>query len=192
MLPKLPAFWNQGRLAKVKPNVILIMIGTNDVGWGYDVNQGEGANRLKTLMDTIYALPGLGTPTIFPANIPPHRRKPRDTANVASFNAAVPGIAADFRAQGKDIHFVDQFGPLDAAYTEDMMPDNLHPNSKGNDVMARQWFNAIASVAKQPFFRPPHAQSQSRLLTVGRGQPGKEMPAINAKTRRISLSTNHP
>lgn len=138
--------WNQGRLAMVKPNVILIMLGTNDVG-----NMQDAPNRLKQLVADIYALPAVGQPTVFLATVPPNRRQGQarfahDTENVVAFNSSILEIVKDFVAEGKDIHFVDQFTPLDEDYTANMRPDNLHPNGTGNETMARTWFRAIASV----------------------------------------------
>ncbi|WPJ96251.1 GDSL-type esterase/lipase family protein [Coraliomargarita algicola] len=100
--PRLGNFWKRGRLAVVKPNVILIMLGTNDVS-----NMADAPSRLKKLVAGIYQLPEVGDPTIFLATIPPNRRtapeRANDTKNVALFNAAVPGIVSAFQAQGKDL-----------------------------------------------------------------------------------------
>lgn len=141
--------WNQGRLETTKPSVILIMIGTNDVGHKHDLENGP--KRLKDLVNEIYALPEIGTPTIFLATVPPNRRTGQrhalDTENVVTFNATIPAIVEDFQAQGKDVHFVDQFTPLDKDYAANMRPDNLHPNGTGNDTMARTWFRAISTLA---------------------------------------------
>jgi hypothetical protein len=141
----IPSWWGQGRLALVKPNVVLIMIGTNDVDIQLDLNTAP--NRLKTLVDTIYAQPGVGNPTILLANIPPNRTNtPTDPNNVAAFNSAVPGVVSQLRSTGKDVYFVDQFTPLESNYNTAMRSDNLHPNSIGNGYIAEQWFNAITTV----------------------------------------------
>jgi hypothetical protein len=146
----IPTWWGQGRLPFVKPNVVLIMIGTNDVDIQLDLNNAP--NRLKTLVDTIYAQPGVGSPTVFLASIPPNRTNtPTDPNNVAAFNAAVPGVVSQLRNAGKDVYFVDQFAPLESNYSTAMQSDNLHTNSTGNDYLAAQWFNAIqARVVPEP------------------------------------------
>jgi hypothetical protein len=84
----LPTWWTQGRLAVAKPNVILIMIGTNNVA--LDVQKDEGQTLLTNLLNTIYGLPGIGTPTIFLASIPPSKYTPTSVADVNAFNAVVP------------------------------------------------------------------------------------------------------
>jgi len=142
MTENLSAFWNSGRLAEVKPDVILIMLGANDVNLALDL---PGApDRLKTLVQNIYELPGAGNPTVFLATITPNRTdEPQDPINVAAFNAAVPGVVANLIAQGRDVRLVDQFTPINNDYATNMRPDNLHPNATGNDVMAQQWYNAM-------------------------------------------------
>ncbi|MDG1302455.1 MAG: SGNH/GDSL hydrolase family protein [Opitutae bacterium] len=141
-------YWTSGRLASVKPELILIMLGTNDIGHGYEL-AGAPA-RLSTLLDDIYALPGVGDPTLFLASIPPNRRSDAERANVVLFNESIPGIVESYRAKGKKIFFVDQFTPLDNEYKKNMRRDNLHPNATGNDTMAQAWFEAIQSVFPAP------------------------------------------
>ncbi|MDF7825466.1 GDSL-type esterase/lipase family protein [Pontiellaceae bacterium B12227] len=150
MTQSMQTFWTRGRLAEVKPGIILMMLGTNDVGHNHELS--EAPQRLKILLQTIYELPDIGTPTIFLASIPPNRRSAEESARVAAFNMAVPRIVDAFRAQGRDIHFVDQFLPLNDAYAANMRKDNLHPNATGNETMARQWFEAISVVTGVPEF----------------------------------------
>ena len=148
MTQNLSTFWISGRLAEVKPGIVLILLGTNDVGLSYDLPNAP--KRLKVLLENLYELPDIGTPTVFLSTMPPNRRNAEDEANVFAFNAFVPGIAADFQSQGRDVRFVDQFTPINSAYKDNMRPDNLHPNAAGNDTMAKQWFGAIAAAVNGP------------------------------------------
>jgi hypothetical protein len=149
MTQNTPNFWTSGRLAVVKPDVILIMLGANDVDQAIDLANAPA--RLTALVQTIYAQPGVGNPTIFLASITPNRTTvPPDPDNVAAFNAAIPGVVTALQAQGKDVRYVDQFTPIESAYAANMMGDNLHPNATGNNTMAQQWFNAIALVVEGP------------------------------------------
>lgn len=133
--------WTSGRLAEVKPNIILIMLGTNDVGRGYELDKAP--DRLRALLEQIYSFPAIAQPKVFLASIPPNRRIEVERTNVMVFNESVPEIVDEFRAKGRDIYFVDQFTPIENAYEANMCPDNLHPNGTGNETMARQWFEAI-------------------------------------------------
>lgn len=142
MTESLSYFWNNGRLAVVKPDIILIMLGANDVDVQIDLPGAPG--RLQTLVENIYELPDVGNPTIFLAQITPNRTsEPQDPINVAAFNAAIPDVVSGFIAQGRDVRLVDHFTPINDDYATTMQSDNLHPNAAGNDVMALQWYNAI-------------------------------------------------
>jgi len=139
--PNLDKYWESGRLATVKPSIILIMLGTNDIGRGFELDSAP--DRLRDLLDKIYALPSVGQPKVFLATIPPNRRNEADRTNVIIFNESVPRIVADYNAKGREIYSVDQFKPIDDAYKANMRGDNLHPNATGNDTMAKQWFAGI-------------------------------------------------
>ena len=116
------------------------MLGTNDIGRG----EIDGTpDRLKTMIDQIYALKGIGKPRIFVASIPPNRRKEAQRTDVIIFNEAIGQLVTEYKAAGKSIFFVDQFKALDADYEANMRPDNLHPNGAGNAVMGKQWYEAI-------------------------------------------------
>ncbi|MEI6676371.1 MAG: choice-of-anchor D domain-containing protein [Verrucomicrobiota bacterium] len=155
MTQNMSSFWTSGRLATVKPDVVLIMLGTNDVDQAVDLANAPA--RLTTLLNTLYAQPGVGAPRVMVASIPPNRTSAEDPANTATFNSAVPGVVNAQRALGRNVSYVDQFTPLETAYVTNMMGDNLHTNATGNASLAQQWFNAIASV-------PPSAPAISVAL----------------------------
>jgi len=139
--PFLPKAWQQGRLAEVKPQIILILLGANDVNRAHDLVHAP--RRLKKLLNTIYQLPDVGDPTIFLASITPNRKDKIKEENVIAFNKAVPQIVKEYQQKGRKIHFVDIFTPINKKYEESMNGDNLHPNAFGNQLMAEQWFKAI-------------------------------------------------
>lgn len=138
--PNLTTYWASGRLAVVKPNIILIMLGTNDVEY-----QDGAPERLRKLIQQIYDLPNVGDPAIYVASIAPNGRKNNTEEYVIPFNAEVPGIVSGFRAAGKKVYFVDHFTALNADYHTYMMADNLHPSPAGNDVIGQCWFDALSS-----------------------------------------------
>ncbi|MES2997269.1 MAG: GDSL-type esterase/lipase family protein [Verrucomicrobiota bacterium] len=145
MTQNLGKFWTSGRLATVKPNVILLMLGANDTNSNIDIPQAPA--RLATMLDAIHALPGIGKPTVLIGNVTPIRTSPTATANVTALNAALPGMVKAAAAKGYDVHFVDQFTPIEAEYAKMMCPDHLHPNTAGNACIAKQWFAKIEELA---------------------------------------------
>lgn len=154
----IPAFWKTGRLASAKPKVIIIMLGANDIN--SDIETATAPERLGALVDTIYAQPDVGNPTVLISNITPNRvPKTNATGRVAAYNAAVPQVVAKLRARGRNVHFVDVFGPVDREYdkTMDLDPDpaktrfdHLHPGRYGNEVMAKQWFEKLRGIPAAP------------------------------------------
>lgn len=133
-------WWNQGQLAASKPNVILLMIGTNDVNLNY--NAATAPNRLSSLIQSLYDLAGSDV-SLFVASIPPQGT----SSAVTAFNAAIPSIVDSYKTAGKDIHYVDMYTPLNATYSTLMNGDDLHPNAAGNEVVAETWRDAIEAVA---------------------------------------------
>lgn len=144
-----PTWWTAGRLATVKPNVICLLIGGNDINNAFDA--GTAPDRLKTLIDTIYAQPyaggGVGDPTLFVSTLAPNRTSTGASTRTTAFNAALPGVVKQFTDAGKDVVLVDNYTPLNANYATAIGTDNLHPNGVGNGIIANTWFSAIQSRA---------------------------------------------
>lgn len=138
-------FWNTGRLAISKPNLILIMLGSNDVNNNIDL--ANAPNRMTTLLDTIFALPGVGNPTVLVATIPPNGINAVKTQGVIDFNAALPEVISLQQGLNRDVYLVDHFTPLNNSYDTVMRSDNLHPNALGNDIIGQTWLSAIETVA---------------------------------------------
>ncbi len=132
-------FWTSGRLAVEKPKIILIMLGTNDTDLNDDVANAPA--RLSTLVDKIMSQPGVGTPAIFVAQIPPNLN-PAENPRVLAYNTALPDIVRAQRVAGRDIYLVDQYTHINAN-TGGLMIDTLHTNTAGNVVLAEQWLGAI-------------------------------------------------
>jgi len=142
MTAQIPGWWSSGRLASIRPNIVLIMLGTNDIDINADV--ANAPNRIKLLVDTIFAQVGPGDPdpAIFVAQITPNTGSAAERQRVIDFNTALPAVIATLQGEGKDVTLVDQFTLINAN-TGDLMRDSLHTNSAGNDVLASQWFEAI-------------------------------------------------
>jgi len=148
---QLDSMWGQGRLKAVKPDVVCIMLGSNDI---HD-DQFDGAPRLmKAFIEKIYSLPGIGTPVVLVGAIPPNQTIERRKTNVNIFNEALEGLVAEFQMAGKDIHFVDHFNALGGERTEHlahhMLADSSSENgvgvdlsARGNQVVGSTWSHAI-------------------------------------------------
>ena len=71
MTQNLSSFWSSGRLALVRPDVIVIKMGTNDID--LDLDSANAPARLSSLIAGIYALPGAEDATIFLSSLAPNR-----------------------------------------------------------------------------------------------------------------------
>jgi len=132
------------QIVRYKPNIILLMIGTNDVGAGVT---GIPA-RLARLMDTMLdADPSL---LLVVAQIVPQQKATPDTKNmeVQAYNAEIPSLVKTRADAGKHVKLVDMYGAFtaNANYSTVYLADKLHPNDAGYALMADTWYAAIGSL----------------------------------------------
>ncbi|NJN59166.1 MAG: hypothetical protein HC879_17545 [Leptolyngbyaceae cyanobacterium SL_5_9] len=129
-----------GFLESYSPDVVLIMIGTNDTG-ERTVEQME--TDLKILIDEFAErLPNahLLVSSIAPLVQSTRVKKDRVTKG-AEFNQILPDLVEAKAAEGKRVSYVNVGGSLTSG---DIISDGLHPSAEGYDKMGRQWYDAIA------------------------------------------------
>ncbi len=148
-------------LSADKPDVALVLLGTNDVnqafdpgGPGYAGGTGfaaDAAGRLDTLLDRLYQLsPGI---TAVVGRITP-LANPAKEAQVRAYNALIPQIVAAHQKAGQHILLAD----MEAAVSkDDLSPDGVHPGTRGYDKMARAWYAALTGQTPPPLpaVKPP-------------------------------------
>ncbi len=123
-------------LAKYKPNIILLMIGTNDMH--YSIDLANAPTRLGKLLDQITTdAPNalVVVAKIIPAN--GAQNTPTQT-----YNAALPGVVQARVAQGKHLALVDMYAAL-GSWSLAQYTDSEHPNDTGYVKMAETWYPAI-------------------------------------------------
>jgi|GEM_PF-609792 len=118
------------------PDVILLLIGTNDYGQNYD--QDNATNRLEALI----AKMAIARPyaKIIVANLL-ERAEPNNTEIQTTFNPFVQSICERQRGLGREVYFND----LRSAVPVADMPDALHPGATGYAKMATNWFRNITN-----------------------------------------------
>lgn len=133
-----------------RPDIILLLIGTNDVinnsiEPGYDANV-NGAIRLDSLISKIFRL----SPKVrlLVSSIPPVKWNMSGFG--AKFNSDIPAIVAKYKNAGKGCYFVDtrNENTWDAS-TDFTDADQVHPTATGNQKIARSYFKALAPVLKE-------------------------------------------
>ncbi len=117
-----------------QPDIILLMIGTNDISWG---NPANAPDRLADLLDEIIAFDSdtlLVVAQITPLSF--------SNAGVEAYNAAFPAIVDGLAATGAHVMLVDMY----TGFSTTMLGDGVHPNEQGYAFMADVWFRAIENV----------------------------------------------
>ena len=126
-----------------EPNIVLLMIGTNDVSLDLDLQHAPA--RLARLIDTILRV----DPTLLlvVAELPPTRN---DALNlrISGYNAALAGLVAERVAAGRHLLLVDMNAAFtrDASYKATLLEDDLHPNPAGYDRLGQAWYAALRNV----------------------------------------------
>jgi lysophospholipase L1-like esterase len=116
------------------PDIILLLIGTNDIGQDYDPT--NAINRLDELISNITS--NCPNAKVVVANLIP-RSDTNDNNEISTlFNPFVPGLVAKHAVNGEQVYFWDMHSALTVADT-----DGLHPTPEGYIKMGNQWFNAI-------------------------------------------------
>jgi lysophospholipase L1-like esterase len=124
-----------------KPNIVTLMIGTNDLNG--NINVADAPNRLGKLLDSIF----MRDPNILVvlAQIVPSRTDGTNNT-IKTYNAAMPNLVSTRVGMGQHIVLVDMYGAFtkDANYKQSLLADNLHPNQAGYNLMADVWFQALS------------------------------------------------
>ena len=115
------------------PDIILMMIGTNDTG---SFTGAQIATQLSSLLDQIIA--AAPNSLLVVAKITPISYA---SAVVKAYNDAIPGLVQTRATAGKHILLADMNTGFDSATM--FSSDNLHPNSAGYKFMASRWYAVI-------------------------------------------------
>lgn len=138
-----------GWLSTYNPDIILLMIGTNDLAWWTTKNGEEVAEAHADLVDQILANSSNGTELVV-ASIPPQSSKIIEPNNVdraqlvKDFNTAMQKKMQQRIDNGKPIHFVDMYAKLSV----DQLKDGIHPTDAGYEIIAQAWFETLQNMLK--------------------------------------------
>ncbi|MFE9775750.1 GDSL-type esterase/lipase family protein [Streptomyces sp. NPDC005931] len=127
-----------------RPNIVTLHIGTNDINQNYHL--GAAPERLGDLIDQI--LVDAPEATVLVATLVPSTKEGLQE-RIDRYNAALPQVVAERRAQGKAVRLVD----MSAVTTADV--DGSHPNDEGYRKMARSFRAGIARAAADGWLKPP-------------------------------------
>ncbi len=125
-----------GELEGIQPKVVVIMIGTNNIGHFKDEKPEWVAAGITKIVETVRAkLPE--SKILLLAIFPRATKDSPDRARVAEVNKIIAKLDNGSSIRYLDIgpKFLDAQGELPA----DVMPDKLHPNAKGYEI----WYAAM-------------------------------------------------
>ncbi|MEU1268406.1 ricin-type beta-trefoil lectin domain protein [Streptomyces sp. NPDC005799] len=161
-------------LARYRPNVVTLEIGTNDLNGNYQVPTAP--DRLRALIDQITRdLPDvtvlLGTVIVSTSGT--------EEAVRPAFNAKLPGIVQAEQAVGKHVRLVDM-----SALTSADLSDALHPNDNGFRKMADAFNTAVQAADAAGWIKPPASAGgevrsgvAGKCLDVANGSSANGTPA---------------
>ena len=135
-------------LTNTTPDLFLIDLGVNDMGYGRDP-WFTATNELSALLDLMFArAPAahivVGKPTtISHASIgsPPYYTY---STNMPAFGAAIQSLVNLRHAQGQNVFVADLFSAVNGATM--LQSDGTHPNPAGLIAMAGEWASRIAAL----------------------------------------------
>ena len=133
----------EGWLKATPPDIVTLMIGTNDVDISLDLPNAP--KRVGTLVDTITkAVPNA---LVVVAQIVPTQND-GENPRVMAFNAGLPAIVKGFADAGKHVILVDMYGALtkNPDYKTAYLANGLHPSDAGYAAMANTWWAAIGNL----------------------------------------------
>jgi lysophospholipase L1-like esterase len=126
------------------PDVVLLMIGTNDA-----LQQVPLVDRLQNLRGIVAQLRAKSPNVrILLAQIIPTADSARNAQQIAPFNVAIPALAAELSTSASPIVVVDQYGGYDGA--ADNGVDGIHPLKSGMQKIAARWYAALQPVLATP------------------------------------------
>lgn len=125
-----------GVLSSAAPEVLLLMMGTNDI------NGGEYDEGLESLEDMVLIAKGQGRTVMLATIVPARPGGPWDeTARlIPAFNDQVRAIAARH-----SVVLVDVFAALNADIARYIGSDDLHPSEAGHQLIAETFYASIRS-----------------------------------------------
>lgn len=131
----------------LRPNIVLLMAGTNDVM--FNINLDTAPKTLGKLVDRIIVQ--CPDATVLIATITPLLEPPLEVKRV-TYNSAIRGVIKARRDAGKQVALVDM-GKVMPAHINST--DKIHPIDEGYRLIAVAWYEAIQAAGRKGWIREP-------------------------------------
>ena len=125
---------NVNTLCNFDYDIVLILIGRNDAGETSGIT-----DRYKAMLDAVIAKNSKAS--IYCGEVIPKRGSSISSELIdPALNQKLPSICEEYTSKGNKVNFVKM---NDAKWTTDMYNDAVHPNEKGNQQIAKLFWDAI-------------------------------------------------
>ncbi|KLJ06977.1 hypothetical protein EMPG_17534 [Blastomyces silverae] len=157
-----------------RPNIILLLAGTNDVV--FKINLQDAPKVLGRVVDDIVtACPDA---VVLVATLPPMLDANREARKVA-FNAALPAVIAQRTGAGKHVLLVD-LARVTARHIN--TTDGIHPVDEGYRLIADAWHEGIVAADQRGWIKAPIAKPAD-------GEEG-DRPKLNPEATPIEAESS--
>ncbi len=135
-------------IASNRPDVMLILIGANDIGRGRNPYQ-VATNDLSTLLDLIFSnAPNahieLAKISSLQNGIAGGLNYGAYATNVPIYNAILQKMVNERRALGQHVFLADMYSAVD--YSTMFFSDHVHPSSLGLQAIAKEWLARLQTI----------------------------------------------
>ena len=135
-------------LTNATPDLVLLLIGVNDIGRGRDPYQ-VATNDMPNLLDIIFSnAPNANVilakvTSLYNANLS-GLNYAAYASNIPIYNAALQTMVNQRRVLGQKVFLADMFSVVQGAVM--FNGDNVHPNTTGLQAIAQEWFTRIQAI----------------------------------------------
>jgi acyl-CoA thioesterase-1 len=135
--------------AAAQPDIVLLHLGTNDIGQYGTAGVTEARDNLRAIIDGLRQVrPAVTVLLAQIIPIGPGNEYFDHAADVMLLNDTLAGLAADMGTTDARVILVDAYTDFNLA--TDMQPDGLHPNDAGEATLAHAWFSALVPILASP------------------------------------------
>jgi lysophospholipase L1-like esterase len=134
---------------KFKPNVYLVLVGTNDCVQNRDIP--KAGERLHSMIDDLFTASPRATVVL--SSLIVNRNSTID-GRVKDVNAQYKKLADELRAAHKRVVFADMHG-ADGPQVNDLVADGTHPTDAGYKKLAHIFYKALVDASNSHFLQPP-------------------------------------
>ena len=128
-----------------RPDLVLVLIGANDLGHGRNPYQ-VATNDMAHLLSLIFSnVPNANVLLAKPTTLQDASLGYGAYAtNVPVYNATLQGLVNQRRTSGQNVFLADMFSTV--GYGSMFNSDHLHPNPAGLQAIAKEWFTRIQAI----------------------------------------------